>query len=298
VLDCHVNLLAADLTRPAGQRISVHKHNDIDRLTVTSGGSGDPILFIHGFGFSKFTWRHVCQELQDSFTYYAIDLPGSGSSPARHDFECSLENLSDVVADFIIRKDLTSLTLAGSSLGGGLALLSLLRHSAELSPRIKSLCIVDGIAYPQKFPFFVGLLRIPILGRALLDVLPPDWHATAVLRYCYFDRSLITNEQIQEYGGHLRKKEVRKCLVQTARSIDTARLSEYIDRLNTIEIPSLLIWGREDRVVPLQIGQRLARELKRSRLKIIEQCGHIPHEERPSEVSAAIKQFGTAADRG
>jgi pimeloyl-ACP methyl ester carboxylesterase len=64
--------------------------------------------------------------------------------------------------------------------------------------------------------------------------------------------------------------------------------------LSSIDVPSLLIWGREDRVVPLQIGQRLARELKHSALSIIERCGHMPHEERPDEVIAAVKRFNQA----
>jgi pimeloyl-ACP methyl ester carboxylesterase len=269
----------------------VSRQIDSGWISVASGGSGDPILFLHGFGFSKFTWRYVCQALQDRFTYYAIDLPGSGSSPVPQDVEYSLEYLSDVVSDFISGNNFKNLTLVGWSMGSGVALLSLLRHSAQLRGRVKALCIIAGIAYPQKFPFFVGLLRRPIFGPALLGVLPAEMYAAAVLRHCYFDRSLITNEQIREYGGNFRKKEVRQCLIQMARSIRTERALEYIGRLSTIEIPSLLIWGREDQAVPLEIGQRLARELKGSSLKIIEQCGHIPHEERPGEVVAAIKQF-------
>jgi pimeloyl-ACP methyl ester carboxylesterase len=206
--------------------------------------------------------------------------------------------MSDVIADFIITKNLKNLTLVGWSLGSGVALLSLLRHSAQLIQRIKALCIIDGIAYPQKFPFFVGLLRMPIFGPALLGIVPAESWATAVLRHCYFDRSLITKEQTHEYGGHFRKKEVRQCLIQLARSIDPERAVEHISHIKTIEIPSLLIWGHEDRVVPLEIGQRLARELKRSSLKIIEQCGHMPQEERPSEVIAAIKQFEVALGSG
>src|SRR6516162_10001451 len=269
----------------------LRKRMDIDRLAVVSGGSGEPVLFIHGFGFSKFTWRHLCQSLQDSFTYYAIDLPGSGSSPAPSGLEYSLEGLSDVVADFIVGKDLRNLMLVDWSLGGGLALLSLLRHAPELMPRIKKLCIIDGIAYPQKFPFFVGLLRIPILGPALQRFLPPGSLAHAVLRYCYSDPRLISKEQIREYAGHLRKKEVRQALTRTARSIDAGRLSDYIARINTIDVPALLIWGSEDRAVPLEIGLRLASELKHSRLVVIEGCGHMPQEERPDEVIAAIRQF-------
>src|SRR5438067_347886 len=72
---------------------------NISELPVVTGGTGDPILFVHGFGSSKFTWRHLCGGLQDAFTYYAIDLPGSGMAPAPRDFAYSLEAFSDVVTD-------------------------------------------------------------------------------------------------------------------------------------------------------------------------------------------------------
>ena len=273
------------------------KKIDIDQLSVTSGGSGDPALFIHGFGFSKFTWRHLCHSLQDSFTCYAIDLPGSGDSPAPLDFEYSLQNFSDVIADFIIRKNLNNLMLVGWSLGGGAVLLSLLRRPAELISRIKSLCIIDGVAYPQKFTFFLGLLRLPMFSPALLGLVPAEAHASAVLRYCYFNPRLITQEQIEEYGKHLRKRHVRQSMINTAKSMDPQSLSKYIDRLKMIDVPSLLIWGQEDRAIPLQIGKRLAGDLKRSSLKIIERCGHMPHEECPDEVITAIREFERAGLR-
>jgi pimeloyl-ACP methyl ester carboxylesterase len=268
----------------------VHKHFDLDKLAVTCGGSGDPALFVHGFGFTGFTWRHVCRSVGDSFAYYAIDLPGCGNSPAPDGFDYSLENISDVVADFIVRKDLKALLLVGWSLGSGIVLLSVLRHP-ELGSRIKSLCIIDGIAYPQKFPFFVGLLRVPMLGHAISEMVPAEVQASSVLKFCYFDKRLITKEQISEYARHLRKKGVRQALMKVARSIDTNRLSEYISQLNTIDLPSLLIWGREDRAVPVEIGYRLAKELKHSSLTVIERCGHMPHEERPDQVIAALRQF-------
>ena len=264
---------------------------DADALSVSTGGSGDPALLLHGFGSSKFTWRHICRALGNTFTYYAIDLPGSGLSPAPIDFDYSLENIADVVTDFIVRKDLRRLSVFGASLGGGIALLSLLRHERELAKRIRSLCIIDGIAYPQDFPFFVDLLRIPFFGPMIVDLVSPEAQARAVLRNCYFDEGLITQEQVNQYAGPFKRKEVRHALIKTARSINTERLSLYLPQLATISVPSLLIWGREDRVVPLDIGQRLAKALSRAQLVIIDRCGHMPQEECPDAVIAAIRLF-------
>jgi pimeloyl-ACP methyl ester carboxylesterase len=269
---------------------------NIHDLSLTTGGSGPPAVFIHGFGCSKFTWRHVCQGVQDTITYYAIDLPGSGTSPAPKEFHYTLENFSDVITEFIVSKNLKSVMLVGTSLGGGIILLALLRNANQLARRIKSLCIVDGIAYPQKFPFFVGLPRIPLLGRLLANVLPLRTQAKIALRYCYFDERLITTEQIEEYAGYLRRKEVRDALLRTAQLIDSDRLSGYLPYLKTIEIPCLLVWGREDRVVPLYIGEQLARELPNSKIVTIECCGHMPQEECPSSVIAALREFAIATN--
>jgi pimeloyl-ACP methyl ester carboxylesterase len=270
---------------------------DLNRLSIASGGSGDPMLLIHGFGFNKFTWRHLCSALADTFTFHAIDLPGIGGIAWTPDnFDYSLESYADLIASLIVTKDLTKLTLVGWSLGGGIALLALLRHRQELAKRVRTLCIVDGIAYPQTFPFFVGILRLPIVGRAIVGLCPPEFEAHAVLRYCYFDGSLIRADQIAEYSRLWGDTGVRRSLIATARSIDTARLSKYSAQLNSLDLQALLVWGREDRVVPLRIGQRLANELRRSQLRVIEGCGHMPHEERPSQVITAIRQFNMEAN--
>src|SRR5438552_2255841 len=68
-------------------RDRMDKQSNIDDLAVTFGGLGDPAIFVHGFGSSKFTWRYVCQGLRDSCMYYAIDLPGSGQSTAPESFD-------------------------------------------------------------------------------------------------------------------------------------------------------------------------------------------------------------------
>jgi pimeloyl-ACP methyl ester carboxylesterase len=273
------------------------EHNatiDVDKLAIVIGGSGEPAVFVHGFGSSKFTWRHVCDGLKDIYSFYAIDLPGSGDSPAPEAFGYTLHDFADIIATFIVRKNLRNVTLVGASLGGGAILLSLLTNAA-LKSRVRAISLVGGIAYPQALPFFVGLLRVPLLGELATSLFTARAQAESVLKYCYFDRRLITAGQIDEYARYFARSEVRQALIKTARSIDAENLSEYVARLNTIQVPSLLIWGREDRVVPLRIGQRLARELPKSRLVVIDRCGHMAQEECTGEVTNALRAFARAA---
>ena len=139
---------------------------DANSLAVASGGTGEPAVFVHGLGSNKFIWNRVCDGLRDVFSFYAIDLPGCGESPAPAHFRYTLEHFADVLTDFIVMKDLKKLTLVGTSFGGAIILIALLRNRDELASRVRSLCLIDVVAYPQDFPFFVEILRTPLFGAS------------------------------------------------------------------------------------------------------------------------------------
>lgn len=263
------------------------------QLAISSGGSGPPALLVHGIGSSKTTWRALCAGLADSFTYYAIDLPGAGESPAPPEFDYSLENLAIVVKDFIVSKDLQHLTLIAHSFGAGVALLSLIGADDRFLKRIKCVCVLDGICYPQTMPSFVRALRSPVFGALLTELVPSNFQTRTVLESCYYDKSRITAEQVRRYGRMLSRPDVRHALRKTARQIDPNQLAKYVPLLSSINLPCLLIWGREDRIVPIQNGLRLQRDLPIAEIKIINNCGHMPHEECSRETVEALKAFLT-----
>jgi pimeloyl-ACP methyl ester carboxylesterase len=251
----------------------VNKHLDFNAndLAFSACGTGEPAVFVHGFGSNKSVWKKVCQGLSDTFCSYAIDLPGCGESPAPRRFRYTLEHFAEVLTDFIIMKDFRKLTLIGASLGATVVLLALLRHSDKLNSRLQSLCLIDAIAYPQELPFFIEILRMPVWGPLALSFpatfLPPQY-----ARYYY-------------------RKGVRQALIETASLLNAKHFVRYSQRLSRIYLPTLVIWGRKDEIVPLRFGKRLARDLPNSRLVVMDHCGHSPHDERPTQVIAALKEF-------
>jgi pimeloyl-ACP methyl ester carboxylesterase len=280
---------SAESQRPAAPGVNALQ------LATINGGAGPPALFIHGFGSSKYTWRRVCGGLRDIFSYDAIDLPGHGESPAPADFDFSVENLSDVLTRYIEARNFRNLTIVASSLGAAITLIAMLRNSTSLGQRVSSLCIIDGACYPQTFPFFIDLLRWPVVGELSESVTPSQEMAEAlaklVLGYCFFDGSRITEEHIKEYAGYVRHRENRRAIGRIARSIDTTTLSRYVPLLKTIRVPCLLVWGSEDRVIPVESGRRLQRDLPNAQFFAVERCGHLPQEERPDEVVSLIRRF-------
>jgi pimeloyl-ACP methyl ester carboxylesterase len=285
-----------DEHKHAGLKMHKKIKFDASRLAVATGGAGEPAVFVHGFGSNKFTWKHLCDGLTDVFTFYAIDLPGSGESPAPRDFHYTLEHFADVLTEFIIMKDLKKLTLVGTSFGAAVVLLALLGNRDELAPRVRSLCLIDAVAYPQDFPFFVEILRTPVLGP--LAFYSPLFFVK-ILRTPVFGRPLTAISLPPQYARYYARKRVREALIKTARLINSEQLARYVRRLKTIHLPTLVIWGRRDRVVPLRLGKRLARDLPNSRLIVIDHCGHAPHQECPAKVIAALKEFAqTTGDDG
>jgi pimeloyl-ACP methyl ester carboxylesterase len=262
---------------------------DPRRLAVVDGGNGDPAIFVHGFGSNKSTWRDVCHGLKDVFSYYAIDLPGSGDSPAPRHFQYTLEHFADVLTDFVVMKDLKNLTLVGASLGATVILLAVLRNRDELAPRVRALCLIGPVAYPQAFPLFFGVLRMPFLGPLALNVPLVRGLLSAAVS------ALPDALPPPQYSQYYARKNVREALIKTARLISADSLARYVRRLKSIEAPTLVLWGRRDRVVPLRFGRRLARELPNAQLTIIDHCGHAPHKERPDEVITALKVFAQNA---
>jgi|EndMetStandDraft_8_1072994.scaffolds.fasta_scaffold08219_4 pimeloyl-ACP methyl ester carboxylesterase len=264
---------------------------DPNSLAVASGGTGEPAVFVHGLGSNKSIWKHVCDGLRDVFRFYAIDLPGCGESPAPAHFRYTLEHFADVLTDFIVMKDLKKLTLVGTSFGGAIILMALLRNRDELASRVRSLCLIDVVAYPQDFPFFVEILRTPLFGALTVDF--PFFVKILSRPLGPFPANALSRRYIRYFG----RRKAREALIKTASLIKVSRLARYVPRLKTIDIPALVIWGRKDGVVPLRLGKRLARDLPNARLVVFDHCGHAPHEECTAEVIAAVKQFN-AEDRG
>lgn len=260
-------------------------------LHHTSHGQGRPILFIHGFGASSYSWQRIVPKLSQTNRLILIDLKGHGASPKPLDTAYSLKDQADLVTEFIQEHDLHNLTLVGHSLGGGVALIVALRLAEQSPGRISSLVLIDTVAYSQSLPRFIRLLRLPILGSLATAVTPTTFQVRLMLELAYFDDTKITDELVEAYSAPLRLPGGRHALIESAKQIVPRDIEEISSLYSTITIPTLIIWGSHDEVVPVDIGKRLHQAVPNSRLAIIEQSGHIPQEESPDKALSEISPF-------
>ena len=261
-------------------------------LDVEVRGRGRPIVLMHGFAASRFTYRFWADDLASTHQIHLVDLFGCGCAPFPADGRYGPREQGEAVLRYIRENDLRGVTLVGHSLGGGIALFVALRlQELGETDRLAGIVSVAGAAYVQALPKFIGLVRLPWIGRWLLRAIGPERVIPAVLRSILYDPSSITPEQIDGYAAPLREWERRRAVVETARHIVPEGIEDLERRWRTIQTPALLLWGRHDYVVPLWVGERLARELPNSELVVLERCGHVPPEERAEESLAHVRRF-------
>lgn len=253
-------------------------------------GSGDPILAIHGLGASIYTWRKLKGRLSDH-KLILIDLKGHGESIKPRDTNYSIPDQVELVLQFIREHDLKNLTLMGNSYGGAVSLMVAIRLCKEEPERLSQLVLICSGGYNQDLPWHLKLMRTPGLGWLALHLLPATVNTLTVLLYSYYKKRLISWKQCKAYAKPIRSPGGRHALIQIAKQAVPDNFEELIAQYPAISVPTLLIWGRNDRVIPLSIGERLNRDIPNSRLVVLDDVGHVPQEEKPEETIGVILNF-------
>ena len=253
-------------------------------------GEGDPILCLHGLGANIYTWRHFITPFSQNNQLILVDFKGCGKSPKPLDTHYSIQEKTEDIYNLILEDDLTNLTLIGNSLGGAIALMLAVQLGKEHPKRLSKLVLIDSAGDKSSMPVHLKLLR-SFLGVPMIYLAPSQLATKMTLRMCYYDQNKITGEQIDAYAAPLANHAGRNALLQTARQCIPPDVDALIAELITIKVPTLILWGREDKVIPLKVGEQLRRLIPNSTLEIIEQCGHIPQEEKPAETINRLSRF-------
>lgn len=254
-------------------------------------GSGDPIVFLHGLGASIYTWRKVKGPLAENNKLFLVDLKGFGKSPKPRDNRYSILDQADLVYQLILDNDLKNLTLVGNSYGGAVSLILAIRMCAELPNRLTKLVLIDSAGYDKCIPWYVRLLRLPIIGWLLVHLASNKRLAKTVLEESYYNDDLITPEDVDAYAKPLGMKNGKYALLKVAQQAIPAGINGWIEKYPTISVPTLIPWGQYDKVIPLEIGEMLDAAIPCSKLTIIPNTGHVPQEETPLPTIALIKDF-------
>jgi pimeloyl-ACP methyl ester carboxylesterase len=257
------------------------------RLRVALSGSGPPVVFLHGLFTHHGAWDAVIDEMSSEFRLIAPDFPGFGESekPLSSRFPYDVAAFAEVVADLFAALDLGRAAIVGHALGGAVALTLAARHP-ELVSR---LVLVDSVCFDAPVDLRRRIALLPLIGGFVLKQL---W-GRATFR-AFFRSNVLSNRpgyplaRIDRYYDKFDDPASRGSALATLRATRDTRPIEALTA--RVQAPTLVVWGRADRVVPARFGLRLSRAIRGAGFELMD-TGHAPHEERPAEFASILGRF-------
>ena len=255
---------------------------------------GPPIVMVHGYAASLQAWEPWVSRLQSDYRIVTLDLPGHGLTRAPKGYAPTIDSYADLVDRLAGRLNLGRYVVVGNSMGGAVALHDTLRHPDS----IRGLVLVDAAGWPQsgpkgKTPLIFQILNNPA-GRSLIRDLDIRPLVKGGLQQAYFDKSLVTPALVTRYFDLARAPGHRDILVEIQGGLDD-RGSPDIFR--SIHVPTLILHGRQDALIPYRVGEDFAGVIPEARLILYDGVGHVPMEQIPDKSAADLRTFLTVISR-
>jgi pimeloyl-ACP methyl ester carboxylesterase len=257
------------------------------RVVEAGEGRGPALILIHGFLATHLEFDDVIDQLAQSFHVIVPDLPGFGDSekpsPARYRY--GVDAFADAVADLIAAYGIGRACVLGHALGGAVAI-TVAAHHAELVSR---LILVDPLVYPVPLGASLRWSLLPIVGAVLFKQLYGRRRFRRFFKQEIFSGySDVPFDRIDRFYDAFNSPSGR----ESAYAVLCAMLDTrpVVARVTRIRQPTLVTWGRGDRIYPARQALRLVREIPDARLELFD-AGHCPHAERPVQVAQVVREF-------
>ncbi len=255
---------------------------------IEAGDESLPALvLVHGFLVSHRAFDDVIDPFAKRFHVIAPDLPGFGESekpsPARYPY--GIEAYAEAIADVIAAFGVGRAAVLGHAMGAAVGITLAAQHH-EL---VQRLVVVDPLCYPAPQAFRERLMLTPVVGNVVFKQL----YSRRLFRSFFREevagpRAAPSLERIDWHYDRFNSPPARESAYAVMRAVLDAR--PIAARLSRITTPTLVVWGRDDRIFPATSAQRLAREIIGAKLELMD-SGHAPHEERPAAFVELVSQF-------
>jgi 4,5:9,10-diseco-3-hydroxy-5,9,17-trioxoandrosta-1(10),2-diene-4-oate hydrolase len=239
------------------------------------GESSSPVLFVHGIGSFIEHWERNLTEFSKHHRVYALDLVGFGLTE-KPMISYSIPLLAKFVQDFMNVKGIKSASVIGHSLGATVA-----SELCLLNPNIvDKLILLDGGLFGRKVGATFRILSVPFVGEWFMR--PNRDRTEQFLKLMFFDQTLVTEESVDIAFERNARPGSAKAFLKTLRSMGNvfgtkrALVNRMIENKNLLTSPTLIIWGKNDNILPVEYAYKAAEILPNVTLQIFDNCGHMP----------------------
>jgi pimeloyl-ACP methyl ester carboxylesterase len=283
-----------DTVDVAGTRLAVRRAEPIER-------DAEPALYVHGLGGSATNWTDLMGRLRDRVDGEAVDLPGFGFSPPPDDGDFTPEGHARAVVSLLEYRDRGPVHLFGNSLGGAVATIvaarrpDLVRTLTLVSPAMPDL-------RPRRHTLPMALMWLPGFGEAAqryLTGLPPERRMNGILDLCFAEPAAVPEQRRIEAIEEIRRRNGLPYAGDAALASLRGLVSAYVvpgarspwTAARHITMPTLVLYGREDRLVGWRQARRAARSYPGARVVVLPGCGHVAQMERPDLIATAWRNL-------
>jgi pimeloyl-ACP methyl ester carboxylesterase len=242
------------------------------------------IVLIHGYLSSTFSFRRLIPLLAKEYRVIALDLPPFGKSEKSKRFFYTYGNLANIVIELLEILSIKDIVLIGHSMGGQISL-HVIKQRPELVRKVVLLCSSSYLDRTRQS--LLLSTYIPFFSLFLKDRMTKQGVRRNLVNVVY-DQTMIDEEMMQGYEQPFNDNQIFNALTRLIRHREADLSSKDLQAFDT---KSLLIWGREDKIVPLQVGKRLHEDLKHSQLITLDKTGHLLPEEKPHQIYEHIMEF-------
>ncbi|HEX3674562.1 MAG TPA: alpha/beta hydrolase [Rhizomicrobium sp.] len=249
--------------------------------------AGSPLVLVHGSNASFVTWEPWVKRLGDTYRVISIDMPGHGLTGAVPNHDYSQEGMVKFVKEVTDRLALTTFAIAGNSMGGGIAA----RFAEEHPGNVTHLILVDAAGMPTKegsnIPLAFKLARVPVVNQILLHITPRSL-VTEGLNDAVIHKEIITDKMIDSYWDFARMTGTRQA---TLERFNLPWTNDVATHIADIKAPTLILWGAEDHLIPVEAAGEFHRAIPGSILIVYPAKGHVPQEEVADRSAADVRAF-------
>ncbi len=283
-LACRAAPIPEEARYPAGTGLQVHYVTvDGTRIRYVEQGTGPAVVLLHGLGASLYTWREVIGPVAAAgFHVVAFDNRGFGSSD-KPKSGYSAAAYATLTVDLLDSLRLNDVVLVGHSMGGEIAALATLRAPQK----VRGLVLIDAAGLGTHMPLLTRLARAPLVGRTIAGFRGRSGTA-ATLRSTFGDPSRVTEAEVDQYYAPVAEPDFSHTMAGVAREFDFEALKGHLD---SIAVPTLVLWGSRDIWIPPGVGERMALALPRAALVMVPGAGHDLPDEAPAALTRHLIAF-------
>jgi pimeloyl-ACP methyl ester carboxylesterase len=244
-----------------------------------------PIVLLHGTSDSLHTWQGWADGLKGQRRVIRFDLPGFGLTGPDPKDDYSIANYVVFVRAVLDQLGVKSFVIGGNSLGGQIAWATAL----ALPQRVRQLVLVDSAGYvfvPRSVPLGFLIARLPGM-RKLFEYVLPRGVVQSSVRNVFGDPGKVRPEQIDRFYDLTLREGNRRALAIRMEQVFNADE----EQIKMLRVPTLVLWGAKDNLIPLENGKRFEADISGSQLVVFSELGHVPQEEDPVATLAALKKF-------